>query len=163
MDAIQNDAALEEHWEVLELDIEEGHVICTLCNRHFKGGQDITHVKAHCIGATSKNHNKKLRDHNRTKKSKSIRNEVYGLKESSPFQHVTDKKSYPFLLRHWEHKRKRPFSYEAAKIVAISQPSSAAIERVFSLYRQLFSDNQGRALADVRTLSVQLKHHDRAC
>ena len=69
---------------------------------------------------------------------------------------------------HWKDKRDAPeespkIQAKAAKIVAMSQPSSAAIERVFSLYRQLFSNNQGRALADIRTLSVQLKYHDRAC
>ena len=90
-----------------------------------------------------------------------LRNEIAGLKESSQHQAVGDKKKFDFLGHHWAHRERRPFSYKAAKIVAMSQPSSAAIERVFSLYRQLFSNNQGRLLADARTLSVRLNLHDR--
>ena len=92
-----------------------------------------------------------------------LRNEVANLKAWSMHNYVVDKKSYPFLSNHWRCKNERPFCYKAAKIVAISQPSSAAIERVFSIYRQMFSNNQRRTLADVKTVSVQLNHHDRTC
>jgi len=92
-----------------------------------------------------------------------LRAEMSSLKISCTHEFISDKKKYDFLKFHFKYRKERPFCYLVAKVVAISQPSSAAVERVFSLYRNLFSDRQGSMLSDARTFAMQLAYHDRSC
>lgn len=90
-----------------------------------------------------------------------LRRELAGLKQSCAVEAINDVKEYDFLKFHWKHRATRPNCYEAAKVVALSQPSSGVVGRIFSLMRSMFSSTQGRLLADARRLAVMLKYHNR--
>ena len=86
--------------------------------------------------------------------------EFASLRSSSHLINET-KKQYDFLNFHWRHRKDRPHCYQAAKIVAISQPTSACVERVFSKLRNLFKDQQCSLLADKKRIALQLNINER--
>lgn len=62
----------------------------------------------------------------------------------------------------WKHNaEKLPQWAKAVKLVLLVQPSSAAPERVFSLLRAAFSDQQQGALQDYIETSVMLQYNHR--
>lgn len=62
----------------------------------------------------------------------------------------------------WRGKRYQlPAWHNFARHVAILQPSSASVERVFSLLQSTFSDRQTRTLEDYVQTSIMLQFHDR--
>ena len=80
-------------------------------------------------------------------------------KDSKTMPHTEEE--YDHLNLHYEHRAKRPAMWDMAQLVALTQPSSAAAERVFSKYRLLFGPYQKSSLMDVRRLAIQLVSHDR--
>lgn len=62
------------------------------------------------------------------------------------------------VLKWWEkHEDKLPHWSAACQQVLLCQPSSAAVERVFSFLKNSFSDQQSRALEDYVELSLMLQ------
>jgi hypothetical protein len=57
---------------------------------------------------------------------------------------------------HYKNRDSRPLMFFAAVLVALAQPSSAAVERVFSCYRNLNSSQQESALWDQKSSGVVL-------
>lgn len=57
------------------------------------------------------------------------------------------------------HSLRLPAWYRAAKEVALVMTSSACMERVFSVYESIFSDQQEMALEDVRAASVLIRYN----
>jgi hypothetical protein len=53
-----------------------------------------------------------------------------------------------------------PYWFKAAKEVALIMTSSACVERIFSLYRSLFSNLQERCLEDVREASIMIHFNE---
>ena len=51
--------------------------------------------------------------------------------------------------------------WKMASLVALAQPSSAAVERVFSRYRDLFTHAQQSALFSLKRLAVMLSVNER--
>jgi hypothetical protein len=49
---------------------------------------------------------------------------------------------------------------ECAKLSALFVPSSASVERVFSMYERMFDDDQNSALKDYRTAAIMLRFND---
>lgn len=66
---------------------------------------------------------------------------------------------YDFLHFHWKHKKERPYCYRAVKIVAVTQPSSATVERVFSMLRAMFGDQQVQMKGDKKKLGLQYRYN----
>ena len=65
-------------------------------------------------------------------------------------------------LRWWfDHSNHLPHWSTAVKLLALVQPSSAAAERIFSLLRAAFNDQQERALEDNLEASVMLAYNHR--
>ena len=66
------------------------------------------------------------------------------------------------VLKWWEkHEDKLPHWSAACQQVLLCQPSSAAVERVFSFLNSSFSDQQSRALEDYVELSLMLQCNKR--
>lgn len=66
------------------------------------------------------------------------------------------------LLQWWEkHEEKLPYWAAACKQVLLCQPSSAAVERVFSLLNNSFDEGQNRCLEDYIELSLMLQYNKR--
>ena len=66
------------------------------------------------------------------------------------------------VLKWWEkHEDKLPHWSAACQQVLLCQPSSAAVERVFSFLKNSFSDQQSRALEDYVELSLMLQLNKR--
>ena len=66
------------------------------------------------------------------------------------------------VLQWWEkQEEKLPHWSAACQQVLLCQPSSAAVERVFSALKNSFGDQQGRALEDYVELSLMLQHNKR--
>jgi hypothetical protein len=74
---------------------------------------------------------------------------------------VPGAKEFDHLAYHFDNKGDRPIMWYAAQIAALSQPSSAAAERVFSRYRHLFGPEQKTTLMDVKRHAVMLAVHQR--
>ena len=68
---------------------------------------------------------------------------------------------YKFLRFHWKHKKDRPYCYKAAKVVAITQPSSATVERVFSMLRAMFGEQQTSMKGDKKSLGLKYRYNRR--
>ena len=60
-----------------------------------------------------------------------------------------------------QHAERLPHWAKAVKLVLLVQPSSASAERVFSLLRTAFSDQQEGALQDYIEASVMLQYNHR--
>ena len=65
------------------------------------------------------------------------------------------------LHYHFQHRNERPQMWKVALIVSLAQPSSAAVERVFSTYRRPWAKNQMRTLFDKKKLAVKLNWNNR--
>ena len=66
------------------------------------------------------------------------------------------------LLKWWKKQEEKLPNWSAAcKQVLLCQPSSAAVERVFSSLKNSFSDQQSRALEDYVELALMLQHNKR--
>ena len=66
------------------------------------------------------------------------------------------------LLKWWKkQEEKLPHWSAACRQVLLCQPSSAAVERVFSSLKNSFSDQQSRALEDYVELALMLQHNKR--
>ena len=61
---------------------------------------------------------------------------------------------------HFKGKETRPFFYKCAKLISIGQPSSAAAERFFSLYRLTFGPQQGQMSNEKKVLTMFLRYND---
>lgn len=66
-------------------------------------------------------------------------------------------------LQEWWNRaeEKLPQWAAACRQVFLCQPSSAAVERVFSSLNHFFCDDQSRALKDYIELSLMLQHNNR--
>jgi len=75
---------------------------------------------------------------------------------------VTAKVKDP-LVWHWNFRHERPAFYEAAKLLALIQPHSCSVERVFSLVTNRFaiSSGMGSTLTSWIRLSCMLKFNKR--
>ena len=66
---------------------------------------------------------------------------------------------------HFQHRAKRPLMFFVALLVALVQPTSASVERVFSRYRNLFREGQQSMLWDEKssgkTISMMLSWNGR--
>ena len=61
----------------------------------------------------------------------------------------------------WRQNRTRlPLLFKAAREVAVTQPSSAAVERLFSYLTNGFNDNQKQALEDIKATQVMVRHNE---
>ena len=58
------------------------------------------------------------------------------------------------------NKLQLPTWFSVAKIVALYQPSSAAVERLFSIYQHMFNDEQTLALADYKRAAIMVRFND---
>ena len=66
------------------------------------------------------------------------------------------------LLRWWRLKKKDlPFWAQLLRIVLLLAPSSAAVERVFSIMRRTFGKDQDKALGDMIRTSLMLQYNYR--
>ena len=66
------------------------------------------------------------------------------------------------VLKWWEKQEKKlPHWSAACQQVLLCQPSSAAVERVFSSLKNSFGDQQSRALEDYIELALMLQHNKR--
>lgn len=61
----------------------------------------------------------------------------------------------------YDHKEQLPYWATAVKQVLLVQPSSAAAERVFSLLKSSFNEQQGGALVDYLQASIMLQYNKR--
>ena len=91
-----------------------------------------------------------------------LRNEMTSLFASCNGTPLPEKlEDFKFLRFHWKHRKERPFCYKAAKIVAITQPSSATVERVFSMLRAMFGDQQTQMKGDKKSLGLKYRYNRR--
>ena len=75
------------------------------------------------------------------------------------FQAVDEDEDH--LWTFWRQNRQRlPLLFKAAREVATTQPSSAAIERLFSYLTNGFNDNQKQALEDIKATQVMVRHNE---
>ena len=66
------------------------------------------------------------------------------------------------ILQGWEKQEEKLAQWSAAcQQVLLCQPSSAAVERVFSTLKNSFGDQPGRALEGYVELSLMLQHNKR--
>jgi hAT family C-terminal dimerisation region len=66
------------------------------------------------------------------------------------------------ILSFWERNSLAlPGMYSAAQLLILGQPSSASVERVFSILQSSFAKNQHNALADLVSVVVMLKYNDK--
>jgi hypothetical protein len=59
---------------------------------------------------------------------------------------------------HWQHKEEAEsnrFWWDAMEVAALAQPSEACCERLFSLFRNKWNDQQYRALCDSMRASME--------
>jgi len=81
------------------------------------------------------------------------------LNAAREFQAVEEDEDH--LWTFWRQNRARlPLFFKAAHEVAIIQPSSAAIERLFSYLTNGFNDNQKQALEDIKATQVMVRHNE---
>ena len=73
---------------------------------------------------------------------------------------VIGKTELDVLEFHFKGKETRPFFYKCAKLISIGQPSSAAAERFFSLYRLTFGPQQGQMSNEKKVLTMFLRYND---
>jgi hypothetical protein len=79
---------------------------------------------------------------------------------ANEFQANDDEDEDP-LWTFWRQNRQRlPLFFRAAREVAIAQPSSAAIERLFSYLTNGFNDNQKQALEGIKASQVMVRHNE---
>ena len=66
------------------------------------------------------------------------------------------------LVDWWmKHEQKLPFWSNACQKVLLCQPSSGAVERVFSILKSSFGTEQTRALEDYIEVSLMLQYNKR--
>ena len=90
-----------------------------------------------------------------------VKEELESFKEKAKNIEAEDKEGYDHLKFHLQARKDRPALWEVAQIAALVQPSSAAAERVFSKYRNLFNHSQNRLLFDEKRLAVMLAVNER--
>jgi hypothetical protein len=84
---------------------------------------------------------------------------IYGMIHELPTD-LASHAAVPDLEKFWKVAKARlPFWSEAALLVALLQPSSGCVERVFSLLRNLFTNRKECALEDYVQGSVQLMYN----
>ena len=89
-------------------------------------------------------------------------NEIDGLKAEIPsyLAHAADVSSTVDTLRWWEdHKNDLPAWSSAVRKTLLLQPSSAAAERVFSLLKNTFGDQQQTSLSDYIEASLMVQYN----
>ena len=74
----------------------------------------------------------------------------------------SDMSKFDFIGFHWNCREKRPFCYKASKIVAVTQPTSAAVERVFSLLRNIFGKQQHSTKSDKKNMFLHYRYIKRS-
>ena len=66
-----------------------------------------------------------------------------------------------YIRWHWDARKRRPTFLKAALLLVLVQPTSAAVERVFSRLKAYFGDQQFSALADLIRTTLMLAENKR--